>query len=423
MGLTDKIKELNDKLNASEPRSGELYGVTALFDTPDGIIAAAEKVSSNYKKFDVLTPYPLHGMDDAMKMKPSKIGWVAFIAGITGTSLAFLMMWWMVGVDYKNVIGGKPFFNLPPSIPIMFELTVLIAALTVTGFMLAVYNKLPANTNPLHDTDFMKHVVSDKFGIYVEAKDVKFNEQEVKDLFASLGGKDIASVYYPIFDEGKTKTPIFDLRFMSTLVIIIALTAAGTYFTLNKLIEEVIPFTWMGVQPKVLPQTSSTFFKDGYSMRTPVEGTVARGFIPYPYKGFTDSMLTTPLVNPLPFTQEVVDRGKKEFEIYCSPCHGYYAQGDSRLHGQFPAPPSLHSDKVTNWPDGRIYHVITNGQNNMPSYEKQVARDDRWAIIHYLRVLQRSQNAKDTDLGTTPPQADTSKTTVKKDSVKTETKK
>ncbi len=420
MGLIDKIKELNSKLNRSEPRSGELYGVTALFDTPDEIIAAAEKVSgAGYKKFDVLTPYPLHGMDDAMKMKPTKIGWVAFVAGITGTSLAFLMMWWMVGINYKNVIGGKPYFNLPPSIPIMFELTVLIAALTVTGFMIAIFNKLPFNANPLHDTDFMNHVVSDKYGIYIEAKDTKFNEQQVKDLFATLGGKSIGSVYYPILDEGKTKTPVFDLRFMSLLVVIIALTAAATYSTLNILLEKAQPFNWMTDQPKVLPQTTSTFFKDGYSMRMPVEGTVARGFIPYPYKGYTDSMLTTPLVNPLPFTQEVVDRGKKEFEIFCSPCHGYYARGDTRLRGQFPAPPSLHSDKVRNWADGRIYHVITNGQNNMPSYEKQVPRDDRWAIIHYIRALQRSQDAKDSDLGGAPA-ADTNKTTVKKDSVKTE---
>jgi mono/diheme cytochrome c family protein len=58
----------------------------------------------------------------------------------------------------------------------------------------------------------------------------------------------------------------------------------------------------------------------------------------------------------------------------------------------------LHTDKVRNWPDGNIYNVITNGQNVMPSYEKSVSRDERWAIIHYIRVLQRSQNAKDSDL-------------------------
>lgn len=418
MGILNKINELSDKLNKQEPRSGEIHSVTALFDTPDEIIAAAEKVSSSgYKKFDVLTPYPVHGMDDAMKLKPTQIGWVAFIGGISGTAIAFFMIWWMVGIDYKNVFGGKPFFNLPPSIPIMFELTVLISALTVVAFMLAVFNKFPSNTNPLQGTDFIKRVVSDKFGLVIEASDAMFNENEVRTLFASLGGRDISSVYYPEFDEGKTQAPIFDTKFVFTLLLLIVLTAGGTYFTLNVLIEKVIPFTWMSDQPKVKPQTPSKFFSDGYSNRMPVEGTVARGFIPYPYKNMPDSLVKN-MVNPLPYTQEVIDRGRQRFETYCSPCHGYYGKGDSRLKGQFPAPPTLHSDKVRNWPDGNIYHVITNGQNVMPSYERQVSRDDRWAIIHYIRVLQRSQNAKDADLGTVAP-VDSTKTNVKTDSVKT----
>ena len=420
MGITDKIKDLNSKLLEREPRSGELYAVTALFDSPDDIIAAAEKVSSSgYRKFDVLTPYPVHGMDDAMKMKPSKIGWVALLAGMTGTALAFFSIWWMVGIDYKNVFGGKPYFNLPPSIPIMFELTILLASLTLVGFLIAIFMRLPANTNPLQDTEFIKAVTSTRFGIYIEAKDTMFNEQGVKELFGSLGGKDIGEVYYPIFDEGRTRAPLFDTRFMATLVLVVIVTAAGTYYSLNKLLY-IQPFTWMSDQPKVKPQTPSTFFKDGYSNRMPVEGTVARGFIPYQFKGMPDSLVKN-MVNPLPFTQEVIDRGKKRFEIYCSPCHGYYGQGDSRLKGQFPAPPSLHSEKVKNWPDGSIYHVITNGQNVMPSYERQVPRDDRWAIIHYIRVLQRSLGAKDSDLGLAP--ADTTKTKIKTDSVKTEIKK
>jgi mono/diheme cytochrome c family protein len=103
------------------------------------------------------------------------------------------------------------------------------------------------------------------------------------------------------------------------------------------------------------------------------------------------------LSNPLPYSKEIIAVGKTRFDTYCSPCHGYFGKGDSRLHDQFPKPPTLHSDKVRNWADGNIYHVITNGQNIMPSYEKQILRDDRWAIVHYIRVLQRSQNAKDSD--------------------------
>jgi hypothetical protein len=391
------LKKFDDKFLAVEERSGKLYATAALFNTPDEIIHAAEKVSgAGYRKFDVLTPYPLHGMDGAMKLKETTIGWVALVAGMTGTSLAFLMIWWMVGVDYKSWIGGKPFFNLPPSIPIMFELTILIGALSLVGALIAVYMKLPANANPIMDTEFVKACTSDKFGIYIEAADDKFNHEEVKKLFDELHSSSVSDIYHPIYDVGKTKNPLTDTKFVGGLVGIAAVVVLVSYFVLNYLLF-LPPFDWMHHQPKVLPQTESKFFSDGWSMRKPVEGTVARGFIPYEFKGMPDS-LVVPVANPLPVTKKVLETGKARFDTYCSPCHGYYGQGDSRLRGQFPVPPSLHTEKLKNWKDANIYHVITNGQNVMPSYERQISRDDRWAIVHYLRVIQRSQNAPDSDL-------------------------
>lgn len=396
--ISNILKKLDEKFLKSEKRSDKLYAVSALFDTPDQTIRVAREVSGKYKKFDVLTPYPVHGMDGAMRLPETKIGWVGMLAGMSGTSLAFLMIWWMVGVDYKNWFGGKPFFNLPPSIPIMFELTVLLAALTLVGSLIAIFNKLPANSNPLMDTDFIKRVTSDKFGIYVEAADEKFNAEEVKALFAAHGGNDISEIYYPVLDKGKTKNPLTDGKFIGNLVGVGVVTAIVSYLVLNVLLF-LPPFDWMHKQPRVMPQTESKFFKDGYSMRKPVEGTVARGFIPYEFKGMPDS-LVVPVANPLPVTQKVLDLGKKRYNTYCSPCHGYYGKSDSRLRGQFPIPPSLHTEKVRNWKDANIYHVITNGQNVMPSYERQISRDDRWAIIHYIRVLQRSANAPDSDVET-----------------------
>lgn len=391
------INKLDEKLMKSEPRSGKLYAVSALFDTPDQIIHTAEKVSgSGYKKFDILTPYPVHGLDGAMNLRQTKIGWVALVAGMTGTFLAFLMMWWMVGVDYKNVFGGKPFFNIPPSIPIVFELTVLIGSLTVVGALIAIFSKLPANANPLMDTPFVKRVTSDKFGAYIEADDPKFNHEEVKALFSSLGASEISDIHYVEFDEGKTKNPLTDKKFIGSVAAVGIATVVITYIVLEYVLF-LPPFNWMHRQDKVLPQTQSEFFSDGYSMRKPVEGTVARGFIPYEFKGMPDSLII-PVANPLPVTKEILEKGKKRFDTYCSPCHGYYGKSDSRLRGLFPAPPSLHTEKVRNWKDANIYHVITNGQNVMPSYERQISRDDRWAIIHYIRVLQRSANAPDSDL-------------------------
>lgn len=394
------LNKLNERFLKTEPRSGELFAVTALFDTPNNVIKAARAVSgAGYKKFDCLTPYPVHGLDAAMGLKDTRIGWVGLAAGISGTLLALLMIWWMVGVDYKNIFGGKPFFNFPPSIPIMFEVTVLLAALTLTVAMIAWFNKLPSNSDPLHDSDFIRRTTSDLYGVYIEASDSNFDYDKVKALFASLGSETIGEIYYPVIDLGTSTNPLRDFRFIRLLIIVAVVTSVVTYFVLNVLLY-LPPFNWMYEQHKLKPQTFSEFFKDGYSNRKPVEGTIARGFIPYEFKGMPDS-LVKPFPNPLEPTKEVIERGKKRFDIYCSPCHGYFGKGDSRLRGQFPNPPTLHSEKVRNWKDYNIYHVITNGQNNMPSYERQIPRDDRWAIIHYLRVLQRSQNALDADVGTT----------------------
>jgi mono/diheme cytochrome c family protein len=282
-------------------------------------------------------------------------------------------------------------------VPITFEITVLSAAIGTVSVMIALMFKFPHASHPLHDSNYMKSVSSDKFGISINAIDKIFDENKIKEFLRSLGGKNIETIYE---ENKREEIRMFDFRFIITIILVAVLTAGTTYFTLNKLLL-MVPFKWMGEQDKVKAQTESTFFKDGFGMRPPVDGTVARGYLPYEYKGATDSIPKL-ISNPLPLSQFVIDKGKSRFDTYCSPCHGYFGQGDSRLHDQFPKPPPLHSDKVRNWPDANIYNVITNGQNNiMPSYEKQISRDDRWAIVHYIRVLQRAMNANDKDIDTT----------------------
>ena len=373
-----------------------LYSYTGLFDTPDDIIHAAETVAEKgYKKFDVNTPYPMHGMDKAMKLGSSKLGYFALVFGLSGTFAALLMMYWMSAVDYPNVIGGKPFFAFPSFVPIMFELTVLCASIGTVLTMLFLFFKFPNNSHPLHGTNYMKNVSSDKYGISIQADDPKFNEEEVKQLLLSLGSKTVEPVYYDN-EEINYQNKILEPKFIGFLVLVAVIVSGSTYFSLNKLMY-MVPFNWMDKQAKVYVQDSNPVFADGVGMRKPVEGTVARGFMPYEYKGQPD-LAGEYMVNPLPVTKENIELGHTKFNIYCSPCHGYHAEGNSRLHGQFPNPPSLHSDKVRNWSDGRIFAVITEGQNVMPSYASQLTRQERWAVILYVRALQRSLNAKESDL-------------------------
>lgn len=394
--LIDSIKEFDSKEDI-EVRSKKLYGLAALYNTPDEITrAAADVAGKGYEKFDVYTPYPLHGMDDAMGMKSSKVGYVSFALGLTGMCLALLMIWWMSAIDYPNIIGGKPFFSLPPAIPITFEGTILFTGIATVLGMLILFNQLPKINSPLNDTDFMKNVSSDKYGLFIKADDDKFIASEVRSLFLAEGAYDVQEIYYRESNL-VTKTPIFDKKFLSMIAGTAILTAVVTYTILNFVLYSTVPFDWMWEQPRIDSQSPSNFFQNKSGMREPVKGTVAKGFIPYEFAGQPDSSVKL-TANPLPLSKFVIDRGQDRYNIYCSPCHGYTGDGDGRMRGLFPKPPTLHSVKAIEWQDGNLYHVITNGQNTMPSYAEQVPSDDRWAIIHYIRSMQRAKNATDADL-------------------------
>jgi mono/diheme cytochrome c family protein len=369
-----------------------LYGITALFNTPDEIIHAAREVSkAGYTHFDVNTPYPIHGMDRAMGLRRSLIGLITTFLGFSGTAFILLFMFWTMSVDYPMVIGGKPFFGLPGFIPITFETTVLLGGVSTVIGLLAMFARLPYNNHPLHDTDYMRAVSGDKYGIIIEASDPKFNESEVTSLLNNIGSVKIHSINHP----DKENIPVIQGRFIVFLIATALIISGLTYVTLNKILY-IEPFSWMMEQEKVIPQEKSEFYTDNFAMRPPVEGTIARGFMPYPYKGIAAPTETLP--NPLVPTKEVLELGKKKFLTFCSPCHGNTGDGDSRLRGQFPNPPTLHSQRARDFSDGMIYHVIVNGQNIMPPYDAQTTVEERWAVVHYIRALQRAKNARLTDL-------------------------
>jgi mono/diheme cytochrome c family protein len=373
-----------------------LFGITALFDTPDEIMHAAERTAkAGYTRYDINTPYPVHGMDRAMNLRQTRLGFFSLAFGLLGTILAVGLMTWITLSDYPLVIGGKPFWSWPAFVPIAFEITVLLTSVLTVVAMIVIYFRFPNNSHPLHDTPYMKRVSSDRFGVCIQADDPRFDESAVRSFLQSVGGREIAPVYFAA--EAVAAPPkLFEARFIGVLVLTALLVSGGTYMALNVMLY-MKPFSWMSEQAKLKAQKPSSLFTNGIGMRVPVEGTIARGFLPYAFTGQADSAGKY-LRNPLQPTAAVLELGKTRYRTFCSPCHGNFGNGDSRLRGQFPNPPTLHSDKVRNWPDGNVYHVITEGQNVMPSYAAQIARNDRWAIVHYLRVLQRSQHPKESDL-------------------------
>ena len=131
-------------------RSNKLFGITAIFNSPNEIIHAAKAISnSGFKNFDINTPYPLHGMDKAMKLKPSKLGYITLAFGLSGAAFTLLFIYWAMSIDYPQVIGGKPFFAFPAFIPVTFEVTVLLATLsTVIGLLTFMFG-FPNNKQSL----------------------------------------------------------------------------------------------------------------------------------------------------------------------------------------------------------------------------------------------------------------------------------
>lgn len=373
-----------------------LHSITAVFNTPDEIIGASKAiVKEGYSKFDVHTPYPVHGLDKAMKLKRSPLGYFAFVLGVTGACLALMLMWWTMTVAYPMNISGKPEFPLPAFIPITFEVTVLLASIATVVSMIVIFFKFPNTSHPLHDTDYMRKVSSDKYGITIESNDPKFEINTVKEFLAKIGGNEIEEIYFDN-DEVNAKPTVLEPRFITGLAVISIIVIATTYFVLNKLLF-IEPFNWMMNQQKITAMKETTFFDDGFSMRPPVTGTVARGFKPFIYADSIE-LAEKLMINPLEINTKNLENGKRKYNTYCSPCHDYHGTGQARLNGQYPNPPSLHTDKVREWGDGRIYHIITMGQNTMPSYDKQLTESEKWQIILYVRALQRALNAQEGDL-------------------------
>lgn len=156
----------------------------------------------------------------------------------------------------------------------------------------------------------------------------------------------------------------------------------------------------MQVQPRYNPYDASNFFDDGRSVRQPVAGTVARGHL------HLDELLFTGKVDgkdsdvfPFPITRADLERGRQEYNIYCTPCHDYTGSGRGMivLRG-FPQPPSFHMDRLRQAAPGHFFDVMTNGLGVMYPYNDRVSVEDRWRIAAYIRALQLSQNSAMADV-------------------------
>jgi hypothetical protein len=171
-----------------------MYGLLVEFDDAHKLVEACAKVrDAGYQRWDAHTPFPVHGMDDAMGIRGTRLPWLVLAGGATGLGVALLMIWWMNAVDYPLVISGKPLFGLPAAVPVAFELTVLFSAFA-TFLGMWIRNGLPRLHHPLLQHDAFQRATSDRFYIVIESGDPRFDPTGTRQLLESLDGLAVTEV-------------------------------------------------------------------------------------------------------------------------------------------------------------------------------------------------------------------------------------
>lgn len=170
-------------------------------------------------------------------------------------------------------------------------------------------------------------------------------------------------------------------------VLAIAFAIAGCGATSGRRAAEYMPD--MVRSPAYKAYAPNSITRDGLTLQQPVSGTIPRGFHPFHYgPGEAEAARAgRELRNPYRATPQSLGEGKEMFQIYCMVCHGERGKGDGPISAKIPTPPSYLSDRLLQFPSGRIFHVITLGTGKMPSYASQLSTDERWKIVLYVHTV------------------------------------
>jgi len=373
--------------------SEKVFSVLGLFDSADALMHAIPKVKAhNLGQLEAYTPFPIHGIDAALGLRRSPLGGMVLVMGILGALTAFSFQYWISAVDYPIITGGKAPGSWEAFVPIMFEVTVLFATFTA-GLGMLLLNKLPYFGHPVLQSKAIKSITRDRFALAVEAETGVLDATAARAALEAAGAVEVEVLQ--VAEAAPLVTSSFTLRTLAA-IFLASLGAGLAMFFAVKLFPVLPPMKYMQDQPRLNAQKPSGFFKDGFGMRLPVPGTVARGHLPL---GVASQEEAAQLVNPLPLTKEVLLKGRNAYKNRCEVCHGPVGNGVSSLTAAYGAKPAnLQSQQFRDYPDGKIYWAVAVGKNAMPAHAADLDVSQRWAVVHYVRALQRAQNAKDEDL-------------------------
>jgi hypothetical protein len=177
-----------------EEERGQTWGLLAEFERPEELVTAATRArEAGYRRMDAYTPFPIHGLSDAMGFVPTKLPFIVLAGGVVGCLTALGMMWFSTTIHYPLNVGGRPFASWPAFIPITFELTVLFAAFSAVFGMLGM-NGLPMPYHPVFNAPRFAFASRDRFFLCIESRDALFDVTNTRAFLEGLGAREVVTV-------------------------------------------------------------------------------------------------------------------------------------------------------------------------------------------------------------------------------------
>ncbi len=367
------------------------------FATDHDLVAAARAATARgLPVVDAYTPYPVHGLDEAMGLKPSRLGVFCFACGVVGVVLAMALQHWTMSIDWPINVGGRPFNSWPAFVPVAFELLVLFAGFGVVFAFLGVSRLFPGKRADI----VVPQVSNDQFVLVIEATGEAADADAVFALLREHGA-------IAVTNETSAATPghaVSPVRGLNIALLVLACIGAVLNWTLSS--DHRRPnLEFMPEMARPVPHESYAehgALPNKMVLQPPPEGAIPRLSM-FEKKYAKDVALhyeATPkdaerageeLSNPFKLgDRRWQPRGAVVYANYCALCHGAGGTGDGPVSQRgVPPPSSLLADKAKKMKDGQLFHIVTYGQANMAAYAAQISREDRWAVILHVRQLQK----------------------------------
>jgi mono/diheme cytochrome c family protein len=348
-----------------------------------------------------------------------------FGGGFARAAGGIQLQWYANAHAWTWNISGKPTWSIPANIPIAYECAILLAVFA-SFFGMWILNKLPQVWHPLFRQERFTRVTDDSFFIGIEAKDKRFDSAKTKQLLIDAGAIHVEEVYLDPDPVKKTMPKwITAMIVASTAFALIPFAIAAKARNSHSAEPHIHIFPDMDFQPKYKSDTVMDVFLDGRANRGEIPGTVARDQLiedeAYHHgleRGDDKDKWVAgfPVVYPggkkFVVDDQLMQRGRGRYEIYCTPCHGYDGRGAGMVPERVkqsgglwvarnlvePPTPDGKGGVAVLMPNGQLFNTISNGYGTMMGYAAQITPADRWAIVAYVRALQRAQNASGSDV-------------------------